>query len=361
MKYDVCIIGAGIIGTTLAYELSHKKLKICVVEKNEEPGLAQTLINSKVIHTGVYYKDNQNILNFCLEGKNYLKDYCKLNKIFFQQRGKLIHCNSINLEMLIERCKNYKIEYRVENDKLFLPEASLMSYKEFTDCLYYKTADYIDYYFGETDYKITEKEIFFKNFKSIEFDKLINVAGTSSIDIYRKLSKDYSYVLCEIAGHIHNFSTDEDNWRKMPLIYKFPDKTLPFLGPHITPNITCGIKLGPSACPKLFSVTHKNKQNDVLVRKKFIHNNNIFFKWNEQFECPKKTIEECYKLYNIKINFNCYKNTDIGIRSILLNQNGEPFKDFIFKETKNAIHFLNSHSPAATSTFAIAKHISNML
>lgn len=54
--FDVAIIGAGIVGCTLAYELSQKNKKIIVLEKNESVnGPNQSSRNSGVIHAGIYY------------------------------------------------------------------------------------------------------------------------------------------------------------------------------------------------------------------------------------------------------------------------------------------------------------------
>ena len=45
MKYDVTIIGAGIVGLATAYQLSEQQpdLKICVVDKEDQIAAHQTL------------------------------------------------------------------------------------------------------------------------------------------------------------------------------------------------------------------------------------------------------------------------------------------------------------------------------
>lgn len=49
---DVCIIGAGIVGTAIARELSKYDLSICVLEKENDVGNGATLANSAIIHSG---------------------------------------------------------------------------------------------------------------------------------------------------------------------------------------------------------------------------------------------------------------------------------------------------------------------
>lgn len=52
MMFDVCIIGAGIVGSFLAYDLSHYEGKIAVIEKESDVGNGITMANSAIIHAG---------------------------------------------------------------------------------------------------------------------------------------------------------------------------------------------------------------------------------------------------------------------------------------------------------------------
>lgn len=50
--YDICIIGAGIIGCAIARELARYNLKICLIEKSDDVGNATTKANSGIVHGG---------------------------------------------------------------------------------------------------------------------------------------------------------------------------------------------------------------------------------------------------------------------------------------------------------------------
>ncbi len=52
IPYDVAIIGAGIVGSALAYQLSQYKVKVLLVEKNYDVGEGTTKGSSAIIHTG---------------------------------------------------------------------------------------------------------------------------------------------------------------------------------------------------------------------------------------------------------------------------------------------------------------------
>ena len=60
MKKNFIILGAGIIGLTLASKIleSEKFAKIIIVDKEKEAGLHASGRNSGVIHSGIFYPTN---------------------------------------------------------------------------------------------------------------------------------------------------------------------------------------------------------------------------------------------------------------------------------------------------------------
>lgn len=58
MKYDIIIVGAGIVGLATALKLKEKKpeLSVIILEKEKDIAMHQTGHNSGVIHSGLYYK-----------------------------------------------------------------------------------------------------------------------------------------------------------------------------------------------------------------------------------------------------------------------------------------------------------------
>ena len=51
-KYDVLVIGCGVIGAAAAFELSKYDLKAAVLEKGNDVSLGTTKANSAIIHAG---------------------------------------------------------------------------------------------------------------------------------------------------------------------------------------------------------------------------------------------------------------------------------------------------------------------
>ena len=56
IKYDISVIGGGIVGLAAAYkfQLKYPTLKIIILEKEKEIAFHQTGRNSGVIHSGIY-------------------------------------------------------------------------------------------------------------------------------------------------------------------------------------------------------------------------------------------------------------------------------------------------------------------
>ena len=62
----------------------------------------------------------------------------------------------------------------------------------------------------------------------------------------------------------------------------------------------------------------------------------------------------------------CIKSDDIckgnaGVRAQAVNLDGSMVDDFLIKNNKNIINICNAPSPAATSCFAIAEHVYDLL
>ena len=78
-KYDISVIGGGIVGLAAAYKLQKKYpyLNIVVLEKENELALHQTGRNSGVIHSGLYYKPGSYRQKNCVDGRKQLVSFVK--------------------------------------------------------------------------------------------------------------------------------------------------------------------------------------------------------------------------------------------------------------------------------------------
>src|SRR3989338_1231881 len=92
MTADFLIIGAGIVGLTVAFSLSKRYpgSKIIILEKEPSIGLHASGRNSGVIHSGVYYPKGSLKAKLCVDGAHKMIEYCKSHDLAINQCGKII-------------------------------------------------------------------------------------------------------------------------------------------------------------------------------------------------------------------------------------------------------------------------------
>ncbi len=88
-KYDVAIIGAGVVGSAIARELSKYKLNIALLEKNVDVGLETSSKNSGVIHSGINYKPGDLRAKVNVRGNELMGPLCDDLKVKYDYCGKL--------------------------------------------------------------------------------------------------------------------------------------------------------------------------------------------------------------------------------------------------------------------------------
>ena len=111
MKYDVAIVGGGIVGLATAYQIleANPKTKLVVLEKESSEAQHQTGHNSGVIHSGLYYKPGSLKATNCIRGYNMLLEFADKNDIPYDLCGKVVVATDKSevpqLELLLNRGK----------------------------------------------------------------------------------------------------------------------------------------------------------------------------------------------------------------------------------------------------------------
>ena len=115
-KYDIVLIGGGIVGVSTAWQLQQKypDADILVLEKEHAFAQHQTGRNSGVIHAGVYYQPGSLKADFCRRGAIATKEFCREHGLPVEQCGKLLvstdEAEFERMASLEERCVQNGIE-----------------------------------------------------------------------------------------------------------------------------------------------------------------------------------------------------------------------------------------------------------
>jgi L-2-hydroxyglutarate oxidase LhgO len=101
--FDLCIVGAGVIGIAIAEAVARSKppsYSILLLEKNTSFGQETSSRNSEVIHAGLYYPQGSLKARLCRRGSALLYDYCYKHNIAHRRIGKYIVAQEGELEAL---------------------------------------------------------------------------------------------------------------------------------------------------------------------------------------------------------------------------------------------------------------------
>jgi glycerol-3-phosphate dehydrogenase len=94
--YDIIIIGSGIIGSMLAYDLSRFNVSVCVLEKNVEIMNEVSSSNSGLVHAGYDPEDGTLKAQLNLIGAKRYPQIAKDLNVDYKQVGSLLVSNSMD-------------------------------------------------------------------------------------------------------------------------------------------------------------------------------------------------------------------------------------------------------------------------
>ena len=103
--FECVVVGAGIIGLSIARSFSKRGVNVLVLEKNTKFGEETSSRNSGVIHAGIYYPKGSLKSLFCKKGNEELYKYARKRKIKINKCQKLIVSSSKSDEIILNKIK----------------------------------------------------------------------------------------------------------------------------------------------------------------------------------------------------------------------------------------------------------------
>ncbi|KAJ8660787.1 hypothetical protein O0I10_003430 [Lichtheimia ornata] len=91
-RFDVAIVGGGIVGLATAREIlkRYPEKTVVVLEKEDQVAAHQTGHNSGVIHAGLYYIPGSRMAHTCVRGAELMYKYCEEKQLPVERCGKFI-------------------------------------------------------------------------------------------------------------------------------------------------------------------------------------------------------------------------------------------------------------------------------
>ena len=375
--YDYLIVGAGIIGMTVAYQLKkeNRDARILIIDKEADVAIHASGRNSGVLHAGFYYTKDSLKAKFTVDGNRLMKEFCEENNLFINTTKKVVIVkDEKELKSLFELQKRAEIngvETKIINEKeLQEIDSNIKTYK---NALYSPTTASVNP--KEICMKLKElllgldvDFLFHTEFSKmqLQYEYLINTAGAYADKIAKEFGLAQDYTMLPFKGIYLKYMSDKSAIKTN--IYPVPNLENPFLGVHYTVTVDGSIKIGPTAIPAFWRENYKGFENfnfkeicEVLYyeSKLFLLNSFHFRRlaMNEMKNYVQSSFIQKAKdmVYEIGDDF---KAMPAGIRAQLLNtKTNELVQDFVVEHTENSTHILNAVSPAFTCSFAFAQHI----
>ncbi|NMM48392.1 L-2-hydroxyglutarate oxidase [Marinigracilibium pacificum] len=391
-KYDIVVIGGGIVGLATAYQLSLKKpdLKIGLLEKEESLASHQTGHNSGVIHSGLYYKPGSLKAKNCVDGYNRLIQFCDENDIKYELCGKIVVATDAFQIPQLDTLQSRGAQNGLEGIKrlireqlheyephvaglagLYVPQTGIIDYKEVAQ----KYAEKFKENGGEIKlgHKVVnivsrgESKIVQTYKGDIETGMIVNCAGLYSDKIARMTGQQLNVKIIPFRGEYFELKPEKHNLVKN-LIYPVPDPNFPFLGVHFTRMINGGIEAGPNAVLAFKREGYTKSDIDIpelvesLTWPGFIKVASKYWKtgFGEMYRSfSKSAFTNALQKLMPELQESDLIPGGAGVRAQACDKDGGLIDDFLILETKGVVNVCNAPSPAATSSLAIGNTVAD--
>ncbi|PYS39757.1 MAG: hypothetical protein DMG14_12905 [Acidobacteria bacterium] len=357
--FDVCIIGAGVVGCALARELAQHGLSVAVVEKHDGPCKETSGRNSRVIHSGFHETPGSLKAKLAFDGSTQLIQYAEQRGIQFLRTGMLIAIphGSIRaglwreanaLWKLWKAGRRYNVPFRFVMTPsgvrkiapiravggIFLPSVCVIDVEHFADSLIQDAkAAGAQFLFGSEVVQIAiEKNSHTVQTANAEVKArvLINSAGLHAHEV-SAMAGGPRYEVEFIRGDYYELIGGIARWNLRTLVYPAMPPRSPSKGIHFGPRTDGRLYVGPSA---------------TAVSK----------------EAPKEAFLEAARKFLPEVREDDLRWAYSGIRPKRVTKNGK--SDFTIRLERSApplINLIGIDSPGLSASMGIACHVKEIV
>lgn len=391
-RFDVAIIGGGIVGAATFYKMQKRfpSLSMVLIEKEDLLADHQTGHNSGVIHSGLYYKPGSLKAKNCVEGRRELVEFCKTYEIPHDVCGKVVVATDKEELPYLDKIFETGLKNEIEGIRKITGE-EIKEYEPFVEGIagiHVPCTGIVDFRaatakmvelalelnpeselrLGHEVFDVRKKEGYSEvltDKKVFEANHLVFCAGLQADRLARKDGVQLKEKVVGFRGDYYEL-TEKAKHKVKNLIYPVPNPAFPFLGVHFTRMTNGETECGPNA---VFTFKREGYGKtdfsfkdtwDALTYKGTwkLFFSNISFGINEYRRAfSKKLFLKTLQRMVPSLTMDDLKPGRSGVRALLLREDGDTRDDFRIEYHGNSIHVLNAPSPAATASLAIGSYV----
>lgn len=390
-RYDVAVVGAGIVGLATAYQLTRRRpgTSVVVLEKERRCAGHQTGHNSGVIHSGIYYAPGSRKARYAVDGARRMVEFCQQHDLPVRVTGKVIVATTEaergRLDRLFERGQANGVSVQR------LDRAALLDREPHAGGiagLYVADTGICDFTavaraYGRlaaaegmtlqvatavTGLRADDSGVTVHTGRgTVRAAVVVNCAGLHSD---RVAALDGGPVPARIVPFRGEYYELPEHRRDLvnALIYPVPNPDFPFLGVHFTRGIDGSVHIGPNAVlalrregyrwldasPRDLAQTLGYRGFWRLARKN----------WREGAaemgrSLSRRRFAAAARRLLPELADGDLRRAGAGVRAQAITADGSLVDDFLIVERGRLVHVLNAPSPAATASLPIGAEIAD--
>ena len=404
-RFDIVIIGGGILGVSIGYFLTvNSDANVLIIEREKIVSSHTSSRNTGKVHAPFLYDPIKKKIfaKISFLGYNMWETYSNQKKIQFKQDGVLEIAKQDKDVKILKKYVEWGIKNGLEeNDILFLNEQQTKAIEPNVRCngsIYCKRDASVDYGLLTTTLKndyllaggkllnlhrvvgvkkqkdscLIEIVTINKERKIIDSKYVINTAGGHSLDIAHQFEVGLDLFDLHFRGE-YWLAPQEYERLTSRSIYSVPkQQNFPFLDPHWIIKSDGHCEIGPNAVPVFGPYSYDfidNLKNFIPKTKEIFYKKGLWALFtnreflslltNEIAGClSKRVMIQRVKQFLPALDTKKFNTRGTaGIRSLLVNEQGNFIPDTLLLKNSLSLHILNYNSPGATGALPLSAMI----
>jgi (S)-2-hydroxyglutarate dehydrogenase len=392
MRWDVAVVGAGVVGCSVARALAQRGERVLVLEKEAQLAAHQSGRNSGVVHAGFSYAPGSMKARFSVAGARALRDYARAKGLPFREVGKVVvatrpedvaalerlraqgHANGVpGLKLLDEA------ELRMREPNVAGVAALLSRQSAILDAGAYVRALAGDARAAGAEFHLGSLLLAARRDDAWrlrtpqgwhEAERLVTCAGLQSDRVARACGLRTQPRIVPFRGEYYKLTPSRAGLVH-GLVYPIPDPRIPFVGVHVTPRTDGAVLLGPSALLALGREAYRSKLDGSARDVGSMASYRGFWRMLTRPEVRTQARAEVARALS-KARYaraarallpwlqpDDLQPSHSGIRAQMVGPDGRFIEDPLLEETEGALHVLNAVSPGLTSSLPFGEHVAD--